>query len=467
MQSLEAYALTLGRGQRALALRAVVGLTGVHPESRTTWVQVAPTGAWHGHPDGEFQLTDEYFASAIERFNAESTPPACDYDHASISPSGEGTPASGWIQDIAVRDGWLCALIEFTDKAAQMIRAGEYRFCSGVFVFDSPDKKSGKPIACRLHSVALTNTPFIDGQKPIVLSATHVARVALSNGARMKIKRDALLELLEKIEGDEIESEQLHAAVEAAAATAVAIDGAEPSEDVDLSALSESATEEEKDDEKALASVPLAEDLPEAEQAEEAAAASDAGAMMMAKLVEATGMDEAGVLAALETNLDAVITALAGTGGSADPMAMSVKALSSSLAAANARLAKYVAAEKKLKERELDAEIDALVSSGRILPAQRGDWRSLAQSSHAQFRKLAASLPRVVPLGTEASAIASPGPGSAALGETVIDMSDPVVVALSAEMDKFGVKDPTVRAKHIRLALERRGSATVNARSAG
>lgn len=460
-----AYALTLGRG-RALVLRAMVGLTGANPESRTTWVDVAPTGTWRGHPDGDFDLTPELFASAIEQFRKEATPPGCDYDHASIAPSGEGTPASGWIQDLAVKDGRLCALIEFTDKAAQMIRAGEYRFCSGVFVFDRPDKESGEPVACRLHSIALTNAPFIDGQKPIVLSANHVARVALSNGAGMKIKRDALMALLDQIEGDEIESEQLHAAVEAAAATAVAIDGApeEESVDVDLSevnALADKAKVEEKPkdekgekkaDEKKLSDdvAPLAE-----APALEAAPASDAGAMLISKLVEATGLDEPGVLAALETNLDAVVAALMASAGPGDPMAMSVKVLGGALAAANARLAKYDAAEKQQAERALSAEIEALVTSGRILPSQRDDWRALAVSSRAQFRKLTASLPQVVPVGVEGSSIARPGPASASLTESVVDLSDPRVIALTDAFDRMGLaKDSPVRARRIREALE-------------
>lgn len=480
MPPLDAYALNL-RGGRALVLRALVGLTGEAHEKRTTWIDLAGVGEWKGHQDGEFTLTVDDFASCVAAFEAEATPIPFDYDHASTAPDGFGTPASGWVRGVEVRGERLWVLGEFTERAASMIRAGEYRFTSGVFLFDRPDKASGKPIRCRLHSVALTNTPFLDGQQPIALSATSPALRALTPGGTMKIKREALLALLEKIEGDEIEAEQLHAAVEAAAAEAIAIDGPPPEdESADAPPLAALPAKDEKpvdgkgdaksdkpaddkklaDDAAALAGdvsqegastdfVPAAEDV-----------AADAGAMVASRLMEASGLDEAGLLAAIETNLDAIVAALQGVGAASDALPMSVKLLSDSLVTANAELTRFranAAATKAAdKKRELDGEIGALVTAGKILPGAKDEWRALAAMDLPRFRALAAKLPQVVPLGDEVGGIEA---AAASQLDNVIDMSSPEVRALSAKFDAWGIKDPAIREKHMRAAAERNRSA--------
>lgn len=458
MPPLDAYALNL-RGGRALVLRALVGLTGEAHEKRTTWIDLAGVGEWKGHQDGEFTLSVEDFESCVAAFEAEATPIPCDYDHAATAPTGHGTPASGWVRKLEVRGDRLWALCEFTEKAAQMIRAGEYRFSSGVFLFERPDKASGQPIACRLHSIALTNTPFLDGQQPIALSTTSPALRALTPGGTMKIKREALLALLEKIDGDEIEAEQLHAAVEAAAAEAIAIDGPPEDVDVDVTDLADKPGEKleskdkpkdgEKPEEKKLAG-DISQEAPETDFVPAADDVADAGAMVASRLMEASGLDEAGLLAAVETNLDAIVAALQGAGAASDALPMSVKLLTDSLGRASAELKRYRDREKADASKELDAEIDALITAGKVLPGSRGEYRTLATKDLKTFRALAAKLPQVVPVGDEAGGIEAP---AASQLDNVINMADPRVRALSESMDRMGVKDPERRARFIRNAL--------------
>lgn len=164
-----AYALSPTR----LALRALVGLSGEGAEGRTSWIDVAYTGTWKGHPAGEFSLDTDKFAECVSQFDAQENPISVDYEHASLDAPPTGAPAAGWVQALEIRGDHLWAQVEWTERAAAMIRAGEYRYCSPVFTFAEPDRKTGLASVCAIDSVALTNRPFIDGQKPIALSRTE------------------------------------------------------------------------------------------------------------------------------------------------------------------------------------------------------------------------------------------------------------------------------------------------------
>lgn len=445
----EAYAPT--KTDRRIALRSTVRLertgatvrkplTGKGWENRLTWIHVAPEGEWLGHPDGAFELNGESFLSCIRDAESRSTPIAVDYDHASTMPDGEPKPAAGYVHKLDLRSDGLYALVEFTERAAGYIKAGELPFCSGVFLFDAPDRKSGKARSCSLHSIALTINPFIDGQHPIMLTATPRQRRALSNhiGESM-ITREALEKALDELGADSLSPDQLMALIEGLEKLQAA---ASPEE-------AEPAAEEPA--EEALASVQLADEMP----------APAAEPSVVAKLAEALGMDEAAAMAALEANLDAVAALLKGEGAPMDGAALSatptVKALSDSLAHAHRRLAAYEAQERKAVEAQLEAEVEALVTAGKIHPAKRSEIRALAVKSPAQFRALAAALAPVYPVGAEASAVAPTASESMSLTETVINEKDPRVVALNAEFDRAGVKDKAIRERHIRLAINKAG----------
>jgi hypothetical protein len=305
-------------------------------------------------------------------------------------------------------------------------------------------------------------------------SVRAAAVVALNGGRQMQmIKRDAMLAALESLEGDEFAPAQLHALVEGVVQleTAKNPDMAEH----EVESTVEGAAEEMADlkcgpgykaSEAALAapapSAPMAEAVPP--MIGEPAPAidqgmQDAAEMIMGKLTSATGMDAAAIMAALDQNLDAVLAALM---GSAAPSAadtassLSVRLLSQQLGAVKERLAGYEKAERAATERALDLEVDALVQDGKILPASREQWRTLARTAREQFRALTSTLPRVVPMGREATATATASSNATALGDTILDMTDPRVVALTAAMDRAGVQDSKIRATRIREALGKR-----------
>ena len=580
--TMDAYALYSGH-DRLFALRALVGLTGEGAQARTGWIHVAPEGSWEGHPDGAFTLTRAGFESCIYDAERRATPQSVDYEHASLYPTGEPTPAAGYVQKLEQRADGLWALVEFTERAAAMIKAGEYRFCSGVFAFERRDRQTGDVIPCMLDSIALTNRPFIDGQEPIALSqralaerdmtppqgardeaakglewrrehgrggteigvargrdlsngkalskdtikrmlayfsrhevdkkgegwspgedgfpsagriawalwggdagyawARKMARgfdaderansvraatvVALNGGRQMNmISREAVMAALESLDGKEFAEEQLHALVTGVAALEAAKSGKTVEHEGEEMEADLKCGPGYEASEAALAapapSAPMAEAVPP--MIGEPAPAIDQGAqdaaeMIMGKLTSATGMDASAIMAALDQNLDAVLAALMGAAApsAADTASsLSVRLLSQQLGAVKERLAGYEKAERAAADRALDLEVDALVQDGRILPASREQWRTLARTARDQFRALSATLPRVVPMGREATATATASSNATALGDTILDMTDPRVVALTAAMDRAGVQDSKIRASRIREALGKR-----------
>lgn len=456
MPPFDAYALPAKRG-RAVALRALVGLSGADPETRTRWIHVAPEGEWRGHPEGPFALGTDSFRACMAAFEAQANPIAIDYGHASLSAAE--APAAGWGQRLDLRDDGLWCEVEFTVRAAAAIRSGEYRYCSAVFLFDQPDRVTGETVECQLHSIALTNTPFIDGQRPIVLTHSPLSRRALSTGDSMgKISREAFEAALATLEGDEFAPEQLVALVEAQAAMSAAQEAPkeEPEEPAEMSAPADAAPLSDAPADAAALATP-----PEATP-------GDVGAMLIAKLTEATGMDAAAIMSALEANLDAVVAALGGAGGApADETAMA--ALKSTVRALSQRVAEYdaeraatkakIAAEQAAARKvALTAEVEALVTAGRLLPSQREKWVALAHKNEATFRELSAELPVVVPYGREASAH-TPAAGSATSLELVIDDSKPEVIALRNSLANFGIRDRAAQDTAIRRQMQTKHTA--------
>jgi phage I-like protein len=128
------------------------------------WHQVALEGKWSGHWMGPFSLNGQMFDQIVQGFEGQAIDTVVDYEHNSLF--GDTAPAAGWIQSLQRRQGdsgesTLWANIKWNARAAGHIRSQEYRYLSPTIIFNSKDRKSGKPGGAKLHSVALTNTPFL------------------------------------------------------------------------------------------------------------------------------------------------------------------------------------------------------------------------------------------------------------------------------------------------------------------
>lgn len=144
--------------------------------SATNEIQLFPAGefaAVDGRPTdvegGKWILTAELAAQIVAQVAATSTPLVIDYEHQTLrtASNGKPAPAAGWFSQVEWRDGagLYATGVEWTENAAAMIAAGEYKFISPVFLYT----KTGE-VTQLLHA-ALTNTPALDGMDSVMLAA--------------------------------------------------------------------------------------------------------------------------------------------------------------------------------------------------------------------------------------------------------------------------------------------------------
>jgi phage I-like protein len=157
------------------------------PSSRLTYAMLATA---RGAPVSEFLLipfgdvvverpvAGESFvftrghAEAAQRwFDGMGRKLAIDYEHQSFdrcNTRSDGLrPAAGWIGGLEIRDDGLWAVNEsWTERAAELLRSGEYRYFSPVIFWTDEDHSD----LAALGPVALTNDPAMRGVRPLAAS---------------------------------------------------------------------------------------------------------------------------------------------------------------------------------------------------------------------------------------------------------------------------------------------------------
>lgn len=150
-------------------------------------IKVAVIGEWKGHNNGSFKVSEEDLDSMIKYFNEKKIDLVIDYEHQSLK--NEKAPAAGWIKELYLENGSLMAKADFNDEAKNYIASKQYRYLSPVFEFNTKDNKSGELVRARLHSVALTNTPFIDELGELIANKNKVGRGRDAPLVKSKIKK--------------------------------------------------------------------------------------------------------------------------------------------------------------------------------------------------------------------------------------------------------------------------------------
>lgn len=132
------------------------------------WVVVAMTGRWDGHPKGGFEVTRAHLDEMVANNTRYSGGRLLfDYEHQTLRAQENGQPAyaSGWGRELRIVETEsghaLEARVEWTSRADTAIRAQEYAYLSPVYFWAGRDKRTNAPIGAVLHSVALTNNPFL------------------------------------------------------------------------------------------------------------------------------------------------------------------------------------------------------------------------------------------------------------------------------------------------------------------
>ena len=116
----------------------------------------------------KFAVTLADLASIVKNYRKRGTGDlVIDYDHSTefAAGAGEPVPAAGWlkqIEDAPDANGVLWGLAQFTERAAKMLAAREYKYFSPVLVWGARDKNTGEPQGTTLTSIALTNSPLME-----------------------------------------------------------------------------------------------------------------------------------------------------------------------------------------------------------------------------------------------------------------------------------------------------------------
>ncbi|MFM4867234.1 phage protease [Aeromonas caviae] len=194
------------------------------------WYQLLPVGpfkARDGRPfdvaSGHWQLDGQIAAALIARAKVLGQDILIDYDHQTLKTdqNGQPAPAAGWYNadEIEWREGQgLFIKPRWTERAAALVAAKEYRFLSAVFPYDA----QGRPLELRM--TAITNDPGVVGMQALAaLSALPLKTNQPGQLATVPKERpmnEAMLALLAKLgiqveEGCELTTEQGQAALSA------------------------------------------------------------------------------------------------------------------------------------------------------------------------------------------------------------------------------------------------------------
>lgn len=114
---------------------------------------------------GDFLVDEESYQSIQKVFVGRGIDIVIDYEHQTLA--DVQAPAGGWIKALELGEDAIIAKVEWTPRAKEYLQNREYRYLSPVVLVRDSDNK-----AIALNSVALTNTPAIQGMFPVVNKAT-------------------------------------------------------------------------------------------------------------------------------------------------------------------------------------------------------------------------------------------------------------------------------------------------------
>jgi len=190
------------------------------------WVQVTREGYFPGYMGGlkPFSFTRKDLLAMVA--NVRSHPSFAldaaggpsghvipwDFNHASEQdPTAgvlpvSGAPAQGWTLDLEVRnnavDGHaeLWALTQFLEPARTYVRMGQYKWASVAVALNAVDPQSGQNIGAMVTSIALTNTPFVEGMESLVATKQNPKSGAAPAVAQVQAYRRTFYESASSIE---------------------------------------------------------------------------------------------------------------------------------------------------------------------------------------------------------------------------------------------------------------------------
>ena len=138
---------------------------------------------------GNFIVDKESFQLMKAEMERRGIDIVIDYEHQTLG--NVQAPAGGWVKELIYTDEAVMAKVEWTPRAEEYLKNREYKYLSPVILTRKKDNK-----AVVLHSIALTNTPAINGMFAIINSIdTYDAHNKIAEGdVKMDLKK--IIELL-------------------------------------------------------------------------------------------------------------------------------------------------------------------------------------------------------------------------------------------------------------------------------
>lgn len=316
---------------------------GIELSGVPTEIKILPLGRVHSQK-GDFNVDEESFELIRKQFKDRKLDLVIDYEHQTLS--DVQAPAGGWIKELYKGEDAIIAKVEWTAKAAEYLKNKEYRYLSPVVLVRKRDQK-----ATAIHSVALTNTPAIDGMFALVNS----------------------LDIEDISEGGNImDLKELAKAL----------------------GLPETATEEEI--KKAV---------------EDAAKAAERLKEMEEKKPEDKPGEGGKPQEVAEVVANSTILSMLGLkeGAKTEDVAASIMALKTGTPDTQAKL---LALKQRMQERDADEEVQKALKAGKITAAQSGWAKSYALKDMDGFKGFVEKAPVVVPPGKLELKDAPAAPGS-------------------------------------------------------
>ncbi|MFR1710608.1 MAG: phage protease [[Clostridium] symbiosum] len=316
---------------------------GIELSGVPTEIKILPLGRVHSQK-GDFNVDEESFELIRKQFKDRKLDLVIDYEHQTLS--DVQAPAGGWIKELYKGEDAIIAKVEWTAKAAEYLKNKEYRYLSPVVLVRKRDQK-----ATAIHSVALTNTPAIDGMFALVNS----------------------LDIEDISEGGNImDLKELAKAL----------------------GLPETATEEEI--KKAV---------------EDAAKAAERLKEMEEKKPEDKPGEGGKPQEVAEVVANSTILSMLGLkeGAKTEDVAASIMALKTGTPDTQAEL---LALKQRMQERDADEEVQKALKAGKITAAQSGWAKSYALKDMDGFKGFVEKAPVVVPPGKLELKDAPAAPGS-------------------------------------------------------
>lgn len=143
-------------------------------EAKEGRIQLLPYGSFRatdGRPtDVEaWYVTDTNGNDVVALANSQRNPLPIDYEHQILhsKQNGREAPSAGWMEYLYFTPQGIFADVRWTDKAAEYIKNGEYRYISAVFAYDT------QGYVRKIFHAALTNTPALDGMDEAMVAASQ------------------------------------------------------------------------------------------------------------------------------------------------------------------------------------------------------------------------------------------------------------------------------------------------------